>query len=150
MVASSRHSFRSRGREGASPLNTAAFRCFQSCQQQSKAKAGAVSMEIDDGMGRRWRSLTWKSRCTSTPIVDQKRAATGQWSVMWLAVSRVASHRGQPAPAASTMVFRRSVSRVWTRDKVSSHPKNLTRDGAWHLQINPALAELTPPKLHSL
>jgi hypothetical protein len=101
-------------------------------------------------MGRRWRSRTCAFGGTTTPIVSQKRAAMGQWSAMWLAVSSAASQRGQPAPAASTMVFWSSMSRVWIRDKVSSHPKNMTLDGAWLFQMKSALVEATPPKLHSL
>jgi hypothetical protein len=48
------------------------------------------------------------------------------------------------------MVFWSSMSRVWIRDKVSSHPKNMTLDGAWLFQMKSALVEATPPKLHSL
>jgi hypothetical protein len=83
-------------------------------------------------------------------IVAQNRAATVQWSAMWLAVSRVASQRGQPAPAASTMVFWSSMLRVWIHNRVRSHPKNMTLDGARLLQMKSVLAETIPPKLQSL
>jgi hypothetical protein len=63
---------------------------------------------------------------------------------------RVVAESGHPASATSTMVSRRRTSRVCMRDMESSHPKNLTRDGAWLSQMKHALAEVTPPKLRSL
>jgi hypothetical protein len=42
--------------------------CFQSCQQHRRAKREAWSAATEVGMGRRWRSQTWTSGGTSTPI----------------------------------------------------------------------------------
>lgn len=134
----------------ASSLQRAAFRCFHKCQQQRRTNAGAVPAAIEGGACRRWRLRTWAWGGMVTPTVAQKRAATGQCSAMWLAVSSGSSQSGQPVPATSTMVLRRRTPRVWTRDKVSSHPKNFTRDGAWLSQMILALVEATTPKLHNL